>query len=390
MTKYATRLMNEMDLNNSDRRTKFYLQSGKVVYEEEVESDVVNIVEKKGDTEKVVYRIYEFSYRDILCESFIKYNPLHKSALVFALVIQKMPSMFAKMFKKDPYQRPFQIFYVFMIFMIISALMLMLIPTAIDLILQAVGEKTLAGFFGDSKIVNALPATVRDNFTSNGMGRLSRIFVAVAALIAVLMPNIKVNITALATEFVCAHYYLEYGQKSQKVLGRLDRLVEYISENEPDPIQIHYHAYSFGSIIAIDHLYPYGSRPAEALNQTELLVTIGTPFEFINAYYPDYFSERAQELDRKIHWINVFSVADALASNFRLDNGQGEAEYGIIPSGNLPVNQNYEISRLKGNGIISFIFMHSMRAHSVYWDTATNGQSCLKQIVRSMAALKML
>ena len=104
------------------------------------------------------------------------------------------------------------------------------------------------------------------------------------------------------------------------IQGNFDALVEYIVENEENP-NIHLHTYSFGSIIALDALFPIGTEPCtNILNNIKLLITVGAPYEFIDNYYPNFYTDRTDKMSEKIEWINVYSTMDAFASNFRKDN----------------------------------------------------------------------
>src|SRR5690606_31800280 len=132
--------------------------------------------------------------------------------------------------------------------------------------------------------------------------------------------------------------YLNDGIQSQLISGNLDLLVEYISEHEPES-KIHFHCYSFGCLIAIDYLFPLGTMPSKnAKLLTEVLITIGNPYEFINSYYCHYFKNRNLVMENKIQWLNVYSLSDALSSNFRNDSTRGEALNGIRDSYLKPIN----------------------------------------------------
>ncbi|MCY7421562.1 MAG: hypothetical protein LH478_07445 [Chitinophagaceae bacterium] len=209
-------------------------------------------------------------------------------------------------------------------------------------------------------------------------------FVSIIAIILLLVPQANTIITSLATEFVCAHYYLQYGQQKQEILGNIDRLVEYISEHETDT-RLHFHTYSYGSLIAMDYLFPFGKKPSgNMLTKSEALITIGTPFDFISSYYSNYFVRRSSDLESKIKWLNVYSVADALGSNFRNDTEAGEAEYGLSQDGLKPININYEVMKLNEQSLTNFIMLNSLKVHTMYWPKGVDGQSCVNLIYSQM------
>ena len=167
--------------------------------------------------------------------------------------------------------------------------------------------------------------------------------------------NISTLLTKVAAEFTTIDNYIQYGEQSQIIQGNFDALVEYIVENEENPT-IHLHTYSFGSIIALDALFPIGTEPCEnILNNIKLLITVGAPYEFIDNYYSNFYTNRKDKISQKIEWINVYSTMDAFASNFRKDNRVGEAQYGILNKKEVPINLNYEIARREKYNLFSFL-----------------------------------
>jgi len=141
--------------------------------------------------------------------------------------------------------------------------------------------------------------------------------VPITTFILLVVPESKTIVTSIATEFACADQYLNDGIQSQLILGNLDLLVEYISEHERES-KIHFHCYSFGCLIAKDYLFPIGTMPSRnAKLLTEVLITIGNPYEFINSYYSSYFKNRNLVMEQKIKWINVYSISDCIIFKFQ-------------------------------------------------------------------------
>ena len=365
--KYAERLKDEMSFNTTG--INYEVKIEKISYRKTQESTVVNIVEATEE-QKCLYKIYEFKYKEILTEKFISYPIIVKNLLLFVLVIQKLPLLITRLFKPASYNRPLQTLYVFLIFFIIASAIIFMIPATLGVI---------TNFFENPKVVELIGETNQELLQN-----IAKTMVSVAAVLLLVIPQANVLITNLATEFVCANNYMQHGAQRQLILGNLDHLVEFISENEKD-CKIHFHAYSFGSVVAIDYLYPYGLTPSKnAELYCEAIITIGTPVEFIKSYYPNFYQNRKGGLWEKIHWLNIYSIADALATNFRKDAKAGDAEFGIEGVSQIPVNINYEVAPLNNKGIIDFIMLYSIKVHSMYWDQKPEGQSCLKLIYKEM------
>lgn len=369
--KYAARLMNEMSFTKTGVSCE--LKSEKIHYAENKESTVVSICEKSEQGTKIIYKIYDFQYNKILTEKYNSFSLLMKSLWLFGLVLQKIPIILKRIFIPANYNRPIQTLYMFVIFLTIASAVLLMLPAMLSLITDFFNHEVLTDFkktFGLKDVAF---------ISKSGMTTLAKFITSTTALVLLVIPNANVLITNMATEFVCANDYMDRGMQRQLLQGNLELLVEYISEKEKGS-KIHFHAYSFGSIVAIDFIFPFGNRVSKnALNLVEALITVGTPYEFIKSYYPLFYRNRQNELGDKVFWINVYSIADALATNFRKDAKPGDSQFGIENSKTKPVNLNYEVTPVK-NGFIDFLLLYSIKAHGMYWDSKIEGQSCLRLI----------
>lgn len=378
--KYAERFRNELHFNENG--SAYELKSEIITYTDKKTAKVVRLV-KEGSTssDEVAYTFYEFEYNELLTERFKKQNILLKNLILFGLVFKKFPQLFKRIFVHDHYNRPYLSFYAFFILAFVSLAVLFLIPATLDMLYEFKGIKSILEGIKNSSI--EFPPFIGEVYTRTFpfLKEIYKWTVPVTTLILITVPESKTIITSIATEFACADRYLNDGIQSQVILGNLDLLVEYIAENEPDS-KIHYHCYSFGSLIAMDYLFPLGSIPStNSKLHSEVLITIGNPYEFVNSYYSKYFSNRSLVMEEKIKWINVYSISDALSSNFRNDSTRGEAMYGLKNSSLKPENINYEITPDKSQNFYNFITMDGIRMHKLYWDTETNGQSCVRLIV---------
>ena len=377
--KYAERLKNELGFNTNG--IEYEIKTEIKNYTAERETTVVSISEK-NKLNKVIYKIYDFKYHEILTEKFNSYSILKKNLWLFLMVVKKFPILLKRVFIPASHNKPFQTLYIFSIFMIIACAVLLLIPSTLSVVVNFAKNQEV------SKVILAFKHlfNIKDIpfISKSSIENISKGILSVTALLLLVLPNANLLITNLATEFVCANDYMEHGIQRLVLQGNLELLVDYISENETD-CKIHFHTYSFGSIIAIDYLNPFGnivSRNAKMF--CEAIITIGTPFEFIKSYYPNFYQNRTTELGNQLCWINVYSIADALATNFRKDSKIGEAQFGIDQSSNKPININYEVAPLNKIGIIDFFLLYSIKAHGMYWDPKTEGQSCLRLVYKEL------
>lgn len=380
LTDYATRLKNEYNYRKTGVQCEVKVE--KISFAEKKQSNVARIVEQSAAGERVLYELYEFRYCETLTRKFNARNILVKNLLLFMVVVRKFPALLKRMFVPQGYNRPFQTFYLFAIFLVLAAAIILLVPACIAMLTDFTKDAAVIEFLKDFKWIAWFKN--RYDLHAADLQYLTDTFVSVGAALLILAPKAKPMITTLAAELVCVQYYLENGNQSQEILGDLDLLVDYISEQSPDT-KIHFHAYSFGTLIAIDYLFPFGNVPAvNVVERGEALITIGSPFEFVKAYYPNYFRHRSKVLEENIRWINIYSIADALATNFRRDAKAGEAQFGIRSDGLKPINLNYEITQIGKFSLAKFISLYSIRMHAMYWDATTSGQSCLRLLFNAL------
>lgn len=370
--KYVERLKNEIKINSVG--TEYEVKKEKVKYTDDKESTIYSICEK-NESGKIIYKLYDFKYHEILTSKFNSYSLILKNLWLFLLVARKFPLIFTRIFFPASYSRPLQTLYVFFIFLILAVSILIMLPATVEVILLALKELD---------IDNIQP------ISNQFIERLSLITLPLTTILILIVPNANTLISNLATEFICANDYMKYGAQKSVLQGNLELLVDYISENETD-CKIHFHAYSFGTILALDYIYPYGNTVSKNAEQfCEAIITIGTPFEFVKSYYPRFYENRKTELGDKLQWLNVYSISDALATNFRKDAKIGDAQFGIQKESLKPFNLNYETAAPNKIGIIDFFMLHSIKVHGMYWDERTEGKSCLSLVYSEMTKRNLI
>ena len=368
--KYAARYSKELEYSTTG--INYYTKVEKIYYSDDQSSLAVKIFQhskeqQKNDKDTLVYTFYDFEYNELLIQKFQNKNLLFKNIALLLLVVRKFPRLFISLFKKQTYCKSRQTFYIFFIFLIMALAVLFLLPSMLSLINEI-------EFF--------------KKYNLNWFSELSKFTIPITTFLILFIPESSTLLTKVAAEFTTIDDYIQYGEQSQIIHGNLDALIEYIVENEENPT-IHFHTYSFGSIIALDALFPIGTEPSVNIqNNINLFITVGAPYEFIDNYYPNFYSDRTNKMSQKIEWINVYSTMDAFASNFREDNKAGEANYGIMVRKEVPINLNYEIARRQKYNLFSFLTLKHITMHKSYWDDSKSGQSCTRLIYNKMKELK--
>lgn len=385
--KYAARFMRELDQNSENHALKFYLKQEKEYYGDEakLETHVVSIIKKDGDQEEVFYKFYDFNYAKILTEKFTDSNILLKALSLFGVVVAKLPVVVCRLLfarKDQMYASRFRwiSFYTLIMLLILALFGVSLIPSTITIFNELIGE-----IHSTQKVNELFKLDWQNSSFYSYLKIISLNLVAIFTVIYTIFPSAKDFISLLASEFVSANYYLTLGQQSQTIHGNLDMLIEHISEKEAPDTKLHFHAYSFGSIITLDYIFPLSSLASYRIqNKLESVVTIGCPYDFINHYYPNFFKGRNHTMSQKFHWYNIFSTSDALGTNFRNNNSSTKAEYGINDMAHVPTNIKYEINNANPFSILNFLLLYSLKAHQLYWDETYSGQSCVRSLVINM------
>lgn len=376
--KYAARYIKELEYSTAG--INYYTKVEKIYYSDDQSSLAVKIFQhskhqQKSDKDTIIYTFYDFEYSELLIQKFQNKNLLFKNIALLFLVTRKLPSLLTSLFKKKTYTKGGQTFYMFLLFLIMALAIVLVIPS-------------LLGFVGGTNL-----SFIKEHLNTNIVDILRNLrdfsvkMLPLTSLAIIFIPESSTLLTKVAAEFTTIDNYIQYGEQTQIIHGNLDALIEHIVENDENPI-IHLHTYSFGSIIALDALFPIGTEPCENIqNNFNLLITVGAPYEFINNYYPNFYTDRTDKMSQKIEWINVYSTMDAFASNFREDNKAGEAKYGILGRKEVPINLNYEIARREKYNLFSFLTLKHITMHKSYWDTSKSGQSCTRLIFNKMKEL---
>lgn len=377
--KHATRFMHEMNVNADNAAITFETKVENLEYSKDCRTVKVSIVSRLKEAEKTEYVFYDFRYADFLTANFTSASVLKKSWLIFLTVIGIFPLTVWRIFvpgemRNYNWRLRLQSFYAFCVFLLISAFGLLLIPAAVGVLAELAKLEE-----------NPLPKVLT---VPGWLTKFSAIILSVSTFVFALAPNFRLLLTALATEFICVNYYLRVGERRQMITGSLQALLEFVAEKDPD-CEVHFHTYSFGSIVGIDFLFPYGTTVSARIRKTvTALITIGCPYEFLSNYYTEYFKERDEQMTRILkNWYNVYANTDALASNFRHGNVKGKAEYCFFDNKSfLPVNLYYELANISRFSWFDYVTLYAIKAHQLYWDTDPRGASCMHTVYCTMVA----
>jgi hypothetical protein len=164
------------------------------------------------------------------------------------------------------------------------------------------------------------------------VSRLLEGLIVIAAALSLLIKNdIKRGMTRLCEKVNFTARYVQTGIDQGPLVGQLSALLESIVEKGPKGTpyrQVHLFAQGFGSLLAIDALFPR-SVPELRYRSVASLVTIGCPFDLVRAIWPDYYIHRQSLGETPATWLNVYHPDDILASDFSDKAGADRTPNGV-------------------------------------------------------------
>ena len=208
--------------------------------------------------------------------------------------------------------------------------------------------------------------------------------------------NVKEQIRDAATEYASVIDYVAHDRRKPTVAGNFAALLESVLESGVPYRRVHVLAYSFGSIVAIDCLFQR-QEPPERFKRIDALVTVGSPFDIIRSFWPEYFAGRQCAGAEAPRWLNVFSPDDVMSSNFRDDSRPDATASAGVPTGaraaaaapgtaeedlGKPVNIVYEWTQHSRRRGLTERLLRFSALHRTYWGDDDTAQTFLDEIVR--------
>ncbi len=428
---FAYRVKKSLDINSTLEKDRYELEVKKTNYgkDKEQECNIATIFKINDHGKIKVYDIYELSYCNDLIRKFEELNHLYKTILLFSAVMAKLPrflfAVFSHTAKGIRLRDKIQTLYVGCILFCISFYGIMLFTALIvsveepmskffhsggnimkyypaDTPTVSILQKYAFRIFPEEKVLKFISAAGKYwrysvTFINDLLVLLWQIplfffhfaiqmkewIIGSAALFFLLLPNMRNIITKTATRYICLYNYLNVGERRLNIIGKLEEILELASENDKPYQRLHIHSFSFGSVIALDALFPYDGIISERLKKIDSLITVGCPFDFIRVYWPNYYKRENVENFHHLKWYNVYSSVDILSSNFRDDSIIGDATKSI---GNInpPVNVPFNTVHPEDVKTWEVLTLIGLKAHSLYWENELYSASYLTNLFHKM------
>jgi hypothetical protein len=391
----ALRLKKAIDINNPLPSSRYSVEVRKENYglENNLTTQVALISETGGNPKNAI-DLYELDYAKELTTRFENQNVILKTFQLFIAIASNLHRVFGVFFtsKALTIGARFQFLYAMIILLTLAIFGLLLVasfPVFLAETVKPAPGSDLQNFFDHTYLGNVIV------YAYESLVGKSEYFVGIFAGLYLIFPDLKNRITILATEFVCLINYFSLGERRLGIIGKFEDLLEHIAEqnshqedNQGNPLpkydEVIILAYSFGSLIALDVLFPSTQICSERTGQkVKTLITIGCPFDLIRAYWPRYYKDRVV-CSKLQAWYNIYSSSDALSSNFRDDDLNAESSYTLTPDAIKPTNVSFDVIPHMSKTSMNFFLLMGFRAHRLYWDEQRNSASCFNNLVLLM------
>jgi hypothetical protein len=204
------------------------------------------------------------------------------------------------------------------------------------------------------------------------------------------IPAMRARLEKTGASIISAFAYLRVGRQRAALTGRLADLVEHVAEAGNAYRRIDIVGNSFGSLIALDTLFPQGAPPEPRLAMVKGLVTIGCPFDAVRAIWPGYGGDRKALDGAPAGWLNVYSPVDVFGSNFRDDTAEEPTGLALVAGstspGHRPLNHVFRTGEsTESLSLIDVVVLGGFRAHGRYWgDQEEAENTCFNAIVSAL------
>jgi hypothetical protein len=368
---FAARVAASLDHGAQTARAVFRVKSRVEEARKEVGDHrflVCQVIRVEPDAvERAVLDIYKLDYHSILVSDYEQRSSLARAAITAIEAVKGLFRIAAALGRGKGLgtRRLLQVLIAFFMWVLLSGYFLLLLASIVAVIANWWNLAPLTDTWLARLLSRAIPPLV--------------LFMTV--LTAMIPGKWKSELVRTGANYVRMCTYLSVSDQRTAVLGRFHALLEHIAEKEPAYRRTHIMAYSFGSIVALDALFPPAAHRAARfprLASVEKLISVGCPFDFIRALWPRYFEGRLSAADAPKSWLNVYTPPDALGSNFRDDDFDREAT--VLLGGRVPDNLVYNRSSY---GLLDALTLLALRAHGMYWkrDNDIQDQGCLRETV---------
>lgn len=170
------------------------------------------------------------------------------------------------------------------------------------------------------------------------------------------------KITAAGDVLLAGRGYIDVLEGQDEAVGDLRHLLEEIRTRGYEQVSVV--SYSFGTIVAIDTLFPRSETPPTSISVVDQLITIGAPYAYVQALRSDWLAGRIGLAGTPNAWFNVYQPSDLLGSPIEPPAGwltvDGDNGGGLVVK-NIPWDRGIRVS------VPNALQMYGVENHAQYW-----------------------
>jgi hypothetical protein len=337
---------------------------------------VATLSRTDGSQEVPVFDLFEYSWSSTLTDQWAKQGRVQRAARGFfaALRIPRFIRFFRSGGKKTPYGRLQLAMSGFVSILALAYVALLLVAgvqsiTQLSAITTGDDEKPAATSTANKQ--SAEPASDQTAEEDRPETTWAQLLAIIGTTILPFIGKGKDRLARIGAALFAANAYVHIGDNRERIVEGLVAGAERIREDQMYG-SASVVAYSFGGVVALDALLPRTGPPERSFEKVTRIVTIGMPYEFVQAVDRDYW-DRRHGPEEPLEWTNIYSVIDLLGSNLRNDSGDGEAQLGINtgpspagpaairPDNNLPFDTGIDLT------FLTIVELYGFISHGMYW-----------------------
>lgn len=258
---------------------------------------VATILRKDDEEETPEFDIFEYAWAAYLTESWERQNIIVR---IFRTILALLHvGTFIRFFKLSPSRAEkgrLQLVLAIGVIVVVALYSVFLMWAAI----LAVFQFDNLPIIGDATAMMTIPQWIMIAMTTLGIPAFSKL---------------RNSISLIGSGLLSASAYLRTTDQRGILMHGLSEQAERFRDKDRYQ-SVTLISYSFGSILAIDALFPKEHPPELAFENVKKLVTIGSAYDFVKATAPQYFKDRHAAPGVPERWINVYAPIDLLGSSF--------------------------------------------------------------------------
>jgi hypothetical protein len=340
-----------------------------------------------------VIDVYSLNYREALTKKYRQLNSLSQLFRLFIIILNNLGRFLRALLPQQRQKRTLEKLQILFATLIMSLLLCYLVILGMAVYQTAIQIKGL--WVSGTKASATNTATKSGPIMASGTKaiphappiRWPQSVIIIVAVLECFFPRGRQSLTDSAMEYVCTIEYLSWDMRKAVIGGHLSDLLENITQCGSYR-HVHLLAFSFGTVLVLDQLFPTGNPPGPRFSRVNALMTIGCPFDLIRLFWPHYFQNRSGREGVPQRWLNVYAPMDVMGSNFRDDPKVAEATHtvGFLPGlmkPILPENIPYAVSDDKQTlGFWGALTFAGLRAHTIYWESEFESElSCFSPLI---------